>query len=54
MTNSNPQGTTVIRNAQETTSSGEFERFESLLSGLVRAPSTPQTKKQQKTKASAQ
>jgi hypothetical protein len=38
--NTNPSGNTVIRGLEEASSesNGEFERFEAVLSGLVKAP----------------
>jgi hypothetical protein len=38
--NTNPGGNTLITNAEETTpdSNGGFERFEALMSGLIRTP----------------
>ncbi len=38
--NTNPAGNTLIRNAEETTAdlNGRFERFETVMSGLVQVP----------------
>ena len=51
--NRNPQGNTVITNAEETTAdaNGEFERFEALMMGLVETPKNPAPKKHDEAQA---
>jgi hypothetical protein len=36
--NTNPAGNTQITHAEESSESGQFERFEALMSGLVKVP----------------